>query len=305
MSLDAIQEFQVTTSNYSAEFGKAAGGVVNAVTKSGTNNLQGSAFYFLRDNKWGASNQFQTQTILKDGVNTVVRLKPDDRRQQFGATFGGPIQRDRLFIFFSYDQQKRSFPGVAAPSNPGGFFAPFTAAELSTFASRGITAAQQADGIAFLQGLTGTVERTGDQTLFLPKVDWKINNSHTLSGTYNRLRWDSPAGVQTAAVVFRGIESWGNDGVETDWTIERLNSIIGQRMTNEARFQWGRDFEFQSSQKPLAGEPVSIAGTTPQVTISGTGASTSANPISWSAGPTLTNGASISATCSPFSSVRI
>ena len=52
----------MTTSNYSAEYGRAAGGVVNAVTKSGTNELHGSGFYFLRDNKWGATNPFQTQT---------------------------------------------------------------------------------------------------------------------------------------------------------------------------------------------------------------------------------------------------
>src|SRR6185295_7842672 len=55
LSADAVREFQVSTSNYSAEYGRAAGGVVNAVTKSGTNQLSGSGFYFLRDNKWGAS----------------------------------------------------------------------------------------------------------------------------------------------------------------------------------------------------------------------------------------------------------
>ena len=55
LSLGAVQEFQVTTSNYSAEYGRAAGGVVNAVTKSGGNKIQGEGFYFIRDNKWGAT----------------------------------------------------------------------------------------------------------------------------------------------------------------------------------------------------------------------------------------------------------
>src|SRR5206468_1528049 len=118
LSADAVQEFQVTTSNYSAEYGRAAGGVVNAVTKSGTNQLRGSGFYFIRDNKWGATNPFQTQMQLVGGVPTTVQLKPKDRRQQFGGTIGGPIRRDRAFFFFSYDQQKRKFPGVAAPNNP-------------------------------------------------------------------------------------------------------------------------------------------------------------------------------------------
>jgi hypothetical protein len=271
VSADAVREFQVTTSNYSAEYGRAAGGVVNAVTKSGTNNLHGSGFYFIRDNKWGATNPFQTQTVLRDGVNTTVQLKPKDRRQQFGGTVGGPIAKDKVFFFFSYDQQARNFPGVAAPTNPSSFFAPFTAAEQTTFASRGISTAQQAQGLAFLQGLTGVVPRTGDQTLFLPKIDWKVNNNHSVAVTYNRLRWDSPAGVQTAAVVNRGIESWGNDGVDDDWITARLTSVLGSRMTNEVRFQWGRDFEFQSSQPPIEGEPVSASGRTPAVDISGTG----------------------------------
>jgi outer membrane receptor protein involved in Fe transport len=277
VSSDAIREFQVSTSNYSAEYGRAAGGVVNAVTKSGTNSFAGSAFYFVRDNKWGSTNPFQTQSQLIDGVNTQVQLKPLDRRQQFGATFGGPLRRDRLFFFLSYDQQKRDFPGVAAPSNPAAFFAPFSAAELATFATRGITPAQQTEGLGFIQGLTGVVERTGDQTIFLPKIDWVISNDHSLALTYNRLRWDSPAGVQTAAVVFRGVESWGNDGVEGDWTTAVFNSVL-TKAVNEVRFQWGRDFEFQISQPPLPGQPTSAAGSAPGVEISGTAGITFGKP---------------------------
>jgi hypothetical protein len=271
LSADAVREFQVTTSNYSAEYGRAAGGVVNAVTKSGTNELHGSGFYFIRDNKWGALNPFQTQTVISNGANTTVQLKPKDRRQQFGGTVGGPIERDKLFFFFSYDQQARNFPGVAVPSNPSAFFAPFSAAELATFASRGISGAQQTDGLNFLQGLTGVVPRTGDQTLVLPKIDWNLGKNHSLAITYNRLRWNSPAGVQTAAVVNRGVESWGNDGVNDDWITARLSSVLSPKATNEVRFQFGRDFEFQSSQPPLAGEPVSASGRTPAVDISGTG----------------------------------
>jgi hypothetical protein len=271
VSADAVREFQVTTSNYSAEYGRAAGGVVNAVTKSGSNDLHGTGFYFIRDNKWGATNPFQTQTVIQNGVNTTVQLKPKDRRQQFGGTIGGPIQKDKVFFFFSYDQQARNFPGVAVPSNPSAFFAPFTDAEMATFTTRGVTAGQANQGLAFLQTLTGVVDRTGDQTLFLPKVDWHLNANHSLAVTYNRLRWDSPAGVQTAAVVNRGIESWGNDGVQDDWTTARFNSVLGSRMTNEVRFQWGRDFEFQSSQEPIPGEPVAANGRTPAVDISGTG----------------------------------
>ena len=83
-----------------------------------------------------------------------------------------------MFFFFSYDQQTRKFPGVAAPSNPAAFFAPFSAAELATLRLPRRHAAQQDAGLSFLQGLTGVVPRTGDQTLFLPKIDYRNNNNH-------------------------------------------------------------------------------------------------------------------------------
>jgi hypothetical protein len=271
LSLGAVREFQVTTSNYSAEYGRAAGGVVNAVTKSGTNQLHGEGFYYLRDNKWGASNPFTTQQVLVNGVFTSVNIKPDDRRHQFGASIGGPIKPNRVFYFFSVDQQKRNFPGTAVPSNPTTFFAPLSAAELTTLAGRGINASQAADGLTFLQSLTGVVERTGDQTLIFPKVDWQMNDNHSLAVSYNHLRWKSPAGVQTTATVSRAVDNWGDDFVEGDWVIGRFSSIFGSRLTNEVRLQWGRDFEHQNSQEAIAGEPV-VPGTSqsPNVAIGGT-----------------------------------
>ncbi len=300
VSADAVREFQVTTSNYSAEYGRAAGGVVNAVTKSGTNELHGSGFYFLRDNKWGATNPFQTQTVLVNGVSTTVQLKPKDRRQQFGGTVGGPIQKDKVFFFFSYDQQARNFPGVAAPSNPTAFFAPFTAAELATFAdARHYAGAGRLTASTSCRASPASCREPATRRSSCRRSTGQLNNNHSLAVTYNRLRWDSPAGVQTAAVVNRGVESWGNDGVNDDWTTARFNSVLGSRMTNEVRFQWGRDFEFQSSQDPTAGRAgVGAAAGLPQVDISGTGGLASASRTSSSAARIPTSAGSTSATCS-------
>ncbi len=267
ISLETIREFQVNTSNFSAEYGRAAGGVVNAVTKSGTNGLHGSAFYYVRDNALGVFNPFALQTILVNGAPTQVHIKPQDRRQQFGGTIGGPILKDRLFFFFSFDGQRRNFPGTAAPRSPAAFLAPLSASDVSTLNSRGISAAQRAAALAFLQSMTGVVPRQGNQRLFFPKIDWKLNPSHTLTLSYNRLRWDSPAGIQTAAVVFRGVDSFGNDFVKEDWGIARLTSLLSAHVTNELRFQYGRDFEFQNAQSPVSGEPVSQTGFSPEVTI--------------------------------------
>jgi outer membrane receptor protein involved in Fe transport len=90
---DALQEFSVQTSNYSAEYGSNAGGVVNVITKSGTNNFHGDAFEFNRNPAFNAQNFFATPTT------------PDSvKRNQFGGTIGGPIVHDKTFFFGGYQR---------------------------------------------------------------------------------------------------------------------------------------------------------------------------------------------------------
>jgi hypothetical protein len=267
----AIQEFQINTSNYSAEYGRSAGGVVNAVTKSGTNQLHGQAFWYDRTSDLGAINPFSFKSELVNGVATRVPFLPPDKRHQFGGGIGGPIIKDKLFFFFSGDQQLRGFPAIADSGTPGAIVAPLTAAELSTLSGRGVSPAQANAGLAFLQSLTGEVPRTGDQLILLPKIDWNVTSKHHVSVSYNRLRWASPAGIQTAGVVNRGIESFGNDYVKEDWGIARLTSSFSTTLTNELRYQIGRDFEYENGQNPISGEPVSAQGVSPQVLIGGVG----------------------------------
>jgi outer membrane receptor protein involved in Fe transport len=97
ISQAAIREFQVNTSSYSAEYGRSAGGVVNAITKSGTNEFHGGAFYYQRNNKWGARNPLalSVRQELINGVFTPVGYKPKDVRHQFGGTIGGPIVKTK------------------------------------------------------------------------------------------------------------------------------------------------------------------------------------------------------------------
>jgi Carboxypeptidase regulatory-like domain/TonB dependent receptor-like, beta-barrel len=262
ISQSSIREFQVNTSNYSAEYGRAAGGVVNAVTKSGTNQFHGDAFYYQRNNKWGSRNPFSFQTLLlPGGGRQVVGLKPEDVRHQFGGSIGGPIVKDKLFFFFTYDQQKRNFPAVSAPSSLT--FFDLSAANQTTLTQRGVTNAQRDAALAYLQGLTGVVPRRGDQYILLPKIDWTINDKHTFSATYNRMRWESPAGVQSQPVVNRGRASFGDDFVDVDTLNLRLTSTLSPTVLNELRGQWGRDFESQRSQPPGPGEPATGVGGRP------------------------------------------
>jgi len=266
----SIQEFQINTSNYSAEYGRAAGGVVNAVTKSGTNAIHGEAFWYDRNSDWGAINPFQTHLV--NGVATP--FLPEDKRHQFGGGIGGPIIKDKLFWFFSADQQLRPFPAVANSGTPGAIFAPLSAAETSTLTSRGILPSDAnvvANALTLLTNLTGTVPRRGDQLILLPKIDWIVNSKNHVSFTYNRLRWNSPEGIQTAAVVNRGIESFGNDYVKDDWGVAKLITTVTSTMTNELRYQYGRDFEYENGQGSITGEPVSQLGFSPQITVGGVG----------------------------------
>ncbi|MHB8539524.1 MAG: TonB-dependent receptor [Candidatus Acidiferrales bacterium] len=275
----SIQEYQVNTSNYSAEYGRSAGGVIDAITKSGSNQFHGEAFWYFRDSDFSAINPFAVQTVLLNGVNTVTHINPEDKQHQFGGTLGGPIIKNKLFYFFSADQQLRKFPAVGVPGNPSAFFAPLTAAELTTLSGRGVSATEANAGLAFLQSVTGTVPRTADELVMLPKIDWIVNPSNHFSVEYNRMRWASPGGIQTGAVVSRGIDSFGDDFVKDDTVIARLTSTLSPLMTNQLLFEYGRDFEFESNSVVLPGEPVApTTGFSPQISVSGGGGITFGMP---------------------------
>ncbi len=94
-SVDAVSEFNIAKTNYNAEFGGKSGGVINVITKSGTNNFHGSIYEFLRNNIFDARNLF-----------TPVSVSPPFRENQFGAAVGGPLVKDKTFFFVNYDGQR-------------------------------------------------------------------------------------------------------------------------------------------------------------------------------------------------------
>ena len=114
VSQEAVQEFQVVTNSFAPEFGRSSGGVVNVVTKSGTNDYHGNVFGFLRHRSFQARNAFAP---VDD---------PPFTRAQYGVTFGGPLDRDRTFFFFAFEQRRR---------NESGFFTSDVAAGLGSSAT--------------------------------------------------------------------------------------------------------------------------------------------------------------------------
>jgi Carboxypeptidase regulatory-like domain len=118
----AVREFQVNSGVYSAEYGRAAGGVINSVTKSGTNNLHGQLYGYDRQSNWAAFNNYTKETVLENGVYTPIHIKPEDLRKIYGFNVGGPLIKDKLFWMYTYDQHTHIFPAIATPSTPTNFY---------------------------------------------------------------------------------------------------------------------------------------------------------------------------------------
>src|SRR4029079_7992843 len=264
VSQSAIREFQVNTSNYSAEYGRSAGGVVNTVTKSGTNEFHGQVFEYYRNNKFGARNPRAFQTILKsDFTTTTVGYKPPDVRHQFGGNLCGPIAKDHLFFCFTYDQQKRDFPGLAVFSNVNYLNTVLRTTNPSAptvlgLLNVGLSNAQIDQTLSFINSLSGPTPRRGDQYIIFPKIDWNINKNNTFTASYNYLRWDSPAGLQTQATNTNAPHSFCDDHVDVDTLNLRFMSNISSTLLNESRFQWSKELGQAFSQEPLPGEPATV-----------------------------------------------
>jgi hypothetical protein len=234
-SLATVQEFQVIMQNYSAESGRAAGGIVNAITRSGSNELHGEVFYFFRDDALLARDPL---------AKALAQPKPKERLQQFGAALGGPLLRHRLFWFGAYDQQLRNFPFTVVPQDPN-----FAAA---------CTIPQCPPAMDFIRGLLGVRLRQGDQNLFLVRLDWLPHGKHRLSGVLNYVNWRSPNGILRDPVVNDASEALGSDDVRAQFFIFTWQAIPTPKVFNEFRFHFGRDFEFQ--EQNTSGPLVDLTG---------------------------------------------
>src|SRR5262245_9718004 len=157
-SQDAVQEFQVNTNGYTAEFGRAGGAVINVVTKSGTNGFHGTAFEFFRDRAFNASDPiYNLQRAVNVAAGRALPIKPGYHFNQFGGNIGGPIIKNRAFFFFDYDGQRNN------TGNP----------VLVTFPTP--ADAFQAAAINYLAQRSGNYSRTFNQDVYLGKVDYTIN----------------------------------------------------------------------------------------------------------------------------------
>ncbi len=128
-SENAVREFAVNSGVYSAEYGRAAGAMINSVTKSGTNQIHGALYFYDRESNWNAFQEYSKVTNANYTAGnpiptsfTTLPYKPEDVRKIYGFTVGGPIMKDKLFWMYTYDQQSRIFPAIDIPGSPATFY---------------------------------------------------------------------------------------------------------------------------------------------------------------------------------------
>ncbi len=253
-SIDSIKEFQAQASNYSVEFGQAAGGQVNAVTKSGTNKFHGDAFYYLRYPDLNALDPYSKFQALHNGATPFLLTQPIHQQQQFGGSVGGPILKDRLFFFFTYDGFRRVGRVLYSNTNtisltPSGPTSS-TSTITPTQCPATITATQCTSGITFLQQVSnigaGDVppSRYAKQNLFFPRLDWHINGRNDAFVDYNFVNFDSTYGYSGAPTFTNSSPSTnGPTSYHERFLVAGLTSQIGRASVNQVHFQYGRDLE--------------------------------------------------------------
>ena len=199
ISQDAVQEFQVLSSGYSAEYGRASGGIINTVTRSGSNTPYGTAYWFFRNRGLNARDPYGA-------------VNPPEQRHQAGASLGGKLVKDKLFYFFNSEVHRRDFPLVASLARP-----PLFDPTGNFIGTCDASAAQCAAALQFLNRQFQVLERTADSELAFGKLDWLPSQSHHVSASFNYLRWLSPNGFQTQAVLNdgEGVGANGNSSVRT------------------------------------------------------------------------------------------
>jgi hypothetical protein len=253
-SLDSIKEFQAETSNYSVEFGQAAGGQVNAITKSGTNTLHGDLFWDLRYPSLNALDPLSKYQALYNGATAFLLTQPIHQQNQFGGSVGGPIMKDKLFYFFTYDGYHQVGRVLYSDSNII-TLTPTASNSGNTVVSptqcpATITTTQCTAGISFLLNVanigTGDVppSRFAKQNLFFPRLDYHINSKNDAFADFNFADFDETYG-------YSGGNTFSNSSPSTNgptsyherFLVGGLTTVVSNTAVNQVHLQWGRDLE--------------------------------------------------------------
>ncbi len=198
ISQEAVREFQLVRSGFAPEFGRSTGGVLNVITKSGSNDFHGSAFYYLRH------REFAPRTVFGDDVAPI--------RQQFGGALGGPIRKDKTFFYTVYDQQKEHQALVIRFNSTTGLPANLLAQQ-------------------------GVFTSTNSVITYLAKIDHQLTRNTRVSGRYGYSRNIALNGTFTG-VQSGVLDNNGTEKDNTHTGVVNFNTVISASMLNEFRWQF-------------------------------------------------------------------
>jgi hypothetical protein len=237
VSQEAVQEFQINRSNYSAEVGNASGGVVNIVSKSGTNRLQGSLFGFFRHDRLDSADPFAR--ILENG--RMVRTKPPSHREQFGGSMGGPVRKDRTFFFLSMEGLIRNESNAVSLLTDPSIFG-LTATQTAILNGLPAPAAAQLRSILqappstikLFENNSGVFPYTTHNWLFSTRLDHRFNDRDSIFVRfgYGNLH-ETDANLQALLGATRGIRADLFDPT----AILKWTHIFSDHAINEAHLQ--------------------------------------------------------------------
>ena len=253
-SIEAVKEIQVITAGYDVERGQFTGGTVNAVTKSGTNQFHGSIFDYERgDKRFG---------VKLTGDDFLGRTPRSYLRRQTGASFGGPIIQDKLHFFVALDRQIGNEPKPVLQTGSTPLSIRAAGINADTLAKL-LTTAQTVYGYD-LSKEVGALKQNIDETAVFGRVDWAINNKHTLTVRDNYLNFQQTEDRLTIAPsTNETISNAGPYKEKTNSAVAALSSVLSSRLSNEFRVQYATD------RKPRPSNPSLLGGPIPQITING------------------------------------
>jgi hypothetical protein len=275
-SLENVQEFRVDSNNFPAEFGTGTGGQVSVVTKSGSNAFHGSLFEYIRNDALDAANFF----------DNIIGQKAPLRLNQFGGSLGGPIVKDKLFFFFSYEGYRlragvnsiEAVPGsasrlCAAPFGTGSINCNATSiALLPAFRSTGATIISTGSGSNLFDVAQLQANSTVNENSVAFRLDYKLNNKHSAYFRFFRDQGsnDQPEGVTGRRVAIRAVPQNG---------VLAVQSLLTPTLLNEFKFGYNSAYTRINGQAPtiagfdLSSAVINISGNTANFALPGQGTS--------------------------------
>lgn len=223
MTMEAVREFKVVTNAYDVTYGRAGGGLINAVTQSGTNTLKGSAFSYLRTD-WLASQY----DILGN------KRTSDFSTYQYGFSLGGPIIKDRLHFFVAWDHQQDTKPLRIADIHGASDESRYNLSQATLDAFTQI--AKDKYGLPN-QPEYGSFDKKSNTNSVFARIDWQINPTNLLS-VRNNLNINKQPYSQGDNTTINFLESYSDCNTADNSLMASLRSVFGPKITNEAKVQW-------------------------------------------------------------------